>query len=92
MEVRVVWPQDVKRMSLQQARMVYWKKWAAKHECEELMEGVRADQAMLRRKDQRVMYVYAPQCDEEGGRGRRMCAEKNVRHCLVGRTEVPGVP
>ena len=39
-------------MLLKQARMVDWKKWAAKHEYEELKEGVSLDpiQAMLRRK------------------------------------------
>ena len=31
-------PQDVKKM-LKQARSVYWKRWAAKHECEELKDG-----------------------------------------------------
>ena len=31
---------DVKKMLLQQARTVYWKKWAAKHEYEELKEGI----------------------------------------------------
>ena len=38
--MRVVCLQDVKKMLLKQARMVYRKKWAAKHECEELQEGV----------------------------------------------------
>ena len=39
-------------MLLKQARSVYWRKWAAKHECEELKEGVWLEpiQAMLRRK------------------------------------------
>ena len=39
-DMRVVCPQDVKKMLLKQARMVYGKNWAAKHECEELKEGV----------------------------------------------------
>ena len=39
-DVRVVRPRDVKKMLLKQARMVNWKKWAAKHEYEELKEGV----------------------------------------------------
>ena len=45
-------PQDVKKMLLNQARMVFWKKLAAKHECEELKEGAWLDpiQSMLRRK------------------------------------------
>ena len=36
--MRYVCPKDVKKMLLQQARTVYWKKWAAKHEYEELKE------------------------------------------------------
>ena len=31
-DMRYVCPKDVKKMLLQQARTVYWKKWAAKHE------------------------------------------------------------
>ena len=34
-DMRCVCPEDVKKMLLQQARTVYWKKWAAKHEYEE---------------------------------------------------------
>ena len=30
-DMRYVCPKDVKKMLLQQARSVYWKKWAAKH-------------------------------------------------------------
>ena len=37
-DVRYVCPKDVKKMLVQQARSVYWKKWAAKHACEELKE------------------------------------------------------
>ena len=37
--MRVVCPQDVKKMLLKQARMIYGKR-AAKHECKELKEGV----------------------------------------------------
>ena len=39
-------------MLLKPARMVYWKKWATRHEFEELKEGVRLEpiHAMLRRK------------------------------------------
>ena len=52
MDTRVICPLDVKKMFTRQARMAYWRKWAAKHECEELNEGVWLDpiQAMLRRK------------------------------------------
>ena len=39
-------------MLLKKTRMVYWKKWAAAHECEELKEGVWLEpiQATLQRK------------------------------------------
>ena len=33
--MRFVCPKDVKKMVVQRARSVYWKKWAAKHEYEE---------------------------------------------------------
>ena len=39
-DLRTVFPQDVKNMLLNQARQAYWKRWAAKHEHEELKEGV----------------------------------------------------
>ena len=51
-DMRYVCPKDVKKMLLQQARTVYWKKWAAKHECEELKEGIWQEPALalLRKK------------------------------------------
>ena len=44
--------QDVKKMLLDQARMIYLKEWAAKHECEEPKGGVwlKPIHSMLRRK------------------------------------------
>ena len=39
MNVGYVCPTDVKKMIVQQARSIYWKKWAVKHEYEELKEG-----------------------------------------------------
>ena len=47
-----VCPKDVKKMLMQQARSVYWKKWAAKHEREELNEWtwVELALALLRKK------------------------------------------
>ena len=44
--MRYVRPKDVKKMLVQQARSTYWKKWAAKHEYEELMEGIRLEPAL----------------------------------------------
>ena len=59
-------------MLLKQARMVNWKTWAAKHECESVVET----SPVLRRKT------------DEPWTGRRMGAEENVRDRLVGRKEV----
>ena len=39
-DMRYGCPKNVKKMLVQRARSVYWKKWAAKHEHEELKEGV----------------------------------------------------
>ena len=44
-DTRFVCSRDVKKKLLQRARSVYWKKWAAKHEYEELKEGVWIEQA-----------------------------------------------
>ena len=51
-DMRYVCGKDVKKMLLQQARSVYWKKWAAKHECEELKECIWLEPALaLLRKE-----------------------------------------
>ena len=39
LDMRYVCPRDAKKKLLKQARTTFWKKWAAKHEYEELMEG-----------------------------------------------------
>ena len=49
-DMRFVCPKDVKKMLVQSARSVYWKKWAAKHECEELKEGAWLEPGLLRKK------------------------------------------
>ena len=51
-DMRFVRPRDVKKMLVQRARSLYWKKWAAKHEYEELKEGAWFEpaQALLRKK------------------------------------------
>ena len=46
MDMRYVCPKGVKNMLLQQARTVYWKKSAAKHEFEELKEGIWLEPAL----------------------------------------------
>ena len=38
-DMRLVCPTEVKKILVQRARSVYWKKWAAKHGYEELKEG-----------------------------------------------------
>ena len=45
--MRYVCPKDVKKMLLQQARTVCSKKWAAKHEYEELKEGTWLEPALV---------------------------------------------
>ena len=51
-DMRFVYPRDVKKILVQRARSVCWKKWAAKHEYEELIEGVslEPDLALFRKK------------------------------------------
>ena len=54
-------------MLLKQARMVYWKTWAAKHECKEL-EGrslAGADPGFAAKENQCTVDRQAPQCDVE---------------------------
>ena len=50
--MRLVCPKDFKKMLVQSSRSVYWKKWAAKHEYEELKGGVWLEPglALLRKK------------------------------------------
>ena len=51
-DMRDACPKDVKMMLLQQVRSVYWKRWTAKHEFEELKEGIWLEfaLALLRKK------------------------------------------
>ena len=51
-DMRHVCPKDVQKMHLQRARTVYGRKWAAKHEYEEMKEGVWLEPplALLREK------------------------------------------
>ena len=46
-DVRYVCPKDVKKMLLQRARSVHWKKLAARHEDEELKEGAWLDPGLV---------------------------------------------
>ena len=82
-DVRHVCPKDVKKMLLQRARTVYWKKWAAKHE--ELKEGIWLELALalLRRRKSGLKSIAAlPEicfCKEAGCR--------NDPSTLVGRMQ-----
>ena len=51
-DMRFACPKDVKKMLVQTARSVYWNKWAAKHEYEEIKEGAWLEPglALLRKK------------------------------------------
>ena len=45
-DMRFACPKDVKKMLLQQATTVNWKKWAAKHGYEESKEGIWREPAL----------------------------------------------
>ena len=51
-DMTYVCPNDVKKMLLGQARSTFWRKWAAKHQYEELKEGIWLEPtlALLRRR------------------------------------------
>ena len=51
-DMRFVCPKDIRKMLVQRARSVHWKKWAAKHEDEELIDGAWLEPglALLRKK------------------------------------------
>ena len=78
-DVRCVCPKDVKKMLVQQARSVYWKKYAAKHEYEELKEGI-----WLEAKRRRKNGLKNTEMLREITSGRRLGAEETLRHWLVG--------
>ena len=80
-DMRYVCTKDVKKMLLQRARTVYWKKSAAKHEYEELKEGTWLERALafLRKK------TKASKCCQTIDIGRRLGAEETLRQRLVGR-------
>ena len=97
-EVRIdmgyVCPKDVKKMLVQQARSVHWKKWAAKHEYEELKEGIWLEPALalLCKKTKEEWTEKTSNCCEEDIYGRRLGAEKTLRHWLVGCKYMPSLP
>ena len=84
-DMRYVCPKDVKKMLLQQARTVYWKKWAAKHEYEELKEGIWLEPALalLRKKTKEDWTEKHRNVARNMVYGRRLGAEETLRHWLV---------
>ena len=76
-DMRHVCPKDVKKLLLKQARSTYWKKWAAKHENEELKEGRWLEPALaLMRKKTKEEWTekhrnVAEELFVEGGAGSR---------------------
>ena len=85
-DMRYVFPKDVQKMLLQRARTVYWKEWAAKHEYEELKEGIWLEPAMalLRKKTKGDWTGKASKRGQKMVPGRRLGAAKTLRHWLVG--------
>ena len=83
--MRYVCPKDVKKMLLQQARTVYWKKWAAKHEYEESKEGIWLELAlaMQRKKTKEDWTEKHRHVARKLVLERRLGAEKTLRHWLV---------
>ena len=81
----IVCSQDVKNILLKQARLVYWKKWTAKHAREEFKDGVWLEpiESMLRRTTSKAWTDKHRNVMRKADRGRRMGAEKIVRHWLV---------
>ena len=86
----IYWPKDVKKMLVQQAWSVYWKNWAAKHEYEELNEGIRLEPSLARassgsaaKEEKGRVDGHASQYRQKIGAGRRLSLEKALRHWLV---------
>ena len=68
------------------ARTVSWKKRAAKHEYEELKDGIWLEPALalLREKTKEELIEKASKSCQKIGSGRRLGAAKTFRHWLVG--------
>ena len=82
--MRYVCPKVVKKMLQQRARTVYWKRWAAKHEYEELKEGILLEPAMalLRKK------TKGDWTEKTSKRGKKIASGRTDFSTLVGRMKV----
>ena len=83
-DMNFVCPRGVKKMLVQRARSVYWKKWAAKHPYEELKEGVwlGTSSSSLAKESEGGKDRKASQCGQED-LGRRLDTRETDRHWLV---------
>ena len=74
-DMRCVCPKDVKKMLLGQARSTCWRKWAAKHENEELKEGIWLEPALalLRKQTKEGWTDKHRNTARKIGAGRRLC-------------------
>ena len=80
-DMRFVCPKDVKKMLVQTVRSFFWKKWAAKHEYEELKEGAWLEPGLaLLRKKVRDDGTDASQCGQKDHLGRCLDAKEIVRY------------
>ena len=76
-DMRLVWlTARCGELLQKEARMVYWKIWTAEHECERVIgrSMIGTNPGCAANEHQRIVDLPAPQCDEEGGRGRKMGA------------------
>ena len=83
--MRQVCPRDVEKTLVQIARSVYWKKWAAKCEHEELKEEHGLSQPSLScERSEGGVDRQAAQCGQKTIPGMRMGAKETLRYRLVG--------
>ena len=69
-DMRYLCPKDVRKMLLQRARSENWKKWAAKHEYEELKDGAWRASSLAKEREG-ALDRKASQCGQEDLFGRR---------------------
>ena len=92
-DMRYVRPRDGKKMLVQRARSVFWKKWAATHEQEELKEGAWIDPALvlLRKKAKGLFDIgwsdTSHACQMEEGTVKHRLCHCPVRHAV--RRDIP---
>ena len=80
--MRYFCPKDVKKMPLKRARSTKWKKWAAKHEYEELKESMWHEPALalVRRRTKEEWTDKHRNVARKLFSGRRLGADQTLRH------------